>query len=131
MNNEFHYMYPTGQFGSSPMASLGGYSTAAGTPGLMGAAGDQQLAMMQQYAHTPAFSKPSPAPAASMTCSTRIIGDQNSAVYYHDGMNDTLNEHNVRQMITADGSVFVEHITGYSLVYVPNNRPIDQILGGA
>ncbi|KAJ2277977.1 hypothetical protein EV176_001931 [Coemansia sp. RSA 451] len=133
MNNEFHYMYPTNQFGSMPMAaSLGGYSTGGSTPGLMGTPADHhQISMMQQYAHTPAFSKPSPAPASSMTFSTRIIGDQNSIVYYHDEQNNSFNEHNVRQMITADGAVFVEHIAGYSLVYVPNIRPIEQVLGGA
>ncbi|KAJ2297135.1 Chaperone protein dnaJ, partial [Coemansia sp. RSA 353] len=30
---------------------------------------------------------------------------------------------------SAMSAVFVEHITGYNLVYVPNNRPIQQILG--
>ncbi|KAJ2676667.1 hypothetical protein IWW42_000542 [Coemansia sp. RSA 1085] len=131
MDGGFHYMYPTNQFGSTPMqSSLGGYSAAGSAPGMMGAQGDpQQLSMMQQYVQTPMFNKSSPAPAASMAHSTRITGDANSVVYYHDGQNNQLNEHSVRQMITADGTVFVEHIPGYSLVYVPNNRPAEQILG--
>ncbi|KAJ2123771.1 hypothetical protein IW147_002364 [Coemansia sp. RSA 720] len=133
MNNEFHYMYPPNQFGSMPMATpLAGYSTGGSTPGLMGATFDhhQQLPVMQQYANTPAFTKPSPAPASATTFSTRIIGDQNSIIYYRDEQDGSFNEHNVRQMVTADGTVYVEHIKGYSLVYVPNNRPIQQILGG-
>ncbi|KAJ2420529.1 hypothetical protein GGF47_004278 [Coemansia sp. RSA 2524] len=131
MNNEFHYMYPPNQFGSMPMAaSLGGYSNGSGTPVLMGTPADhQQLSMMQQHAYTPAFSKPSSASAMSAGCLSRIISDQNSIIYYHNDQDGSFNEHNVRQMVTADGTVFVEHITGYNLVYVPNNRPIQQILG--
>ncbi|KAJ2845366.1 hypothetical protein IWW36_004809, partial [Coemansia brasiliensis] len=109
---------------------VGGYNATSSAPGMMGGQGDpQQLSMMQQYVQTPMFNKSSPAPAASMAHSTRITGDANSVVYYHDGQNNQLNEHSVRQMITADGTVFVEHIPGYSLVYVPNNRPAEQILG--
>ncbi|KAJ2448438.1 hypothetical protein EV183_005442 [Coemansia sp. RSA 2336] len=131
MDGGFHYMYPTNQFGSTPMqASLGGYSAAGSAPGMMGAQGDpQQLSMMQQYVQTPMFNKSSPAPAASMAQSSRITGDANSVVYYHDGHGGQLIEHSVRQMVTADGTVFVEHIPGFSMVYVPNNRPAEQVLG--
>ncbi|KAI9479143.1 hypothetical protein BX667DRAFT_237854 [Coemansia mojavensis] len=124
-------MYPTNQFSGIPMQSyVGEYNTMGEIRETMMTQGvPQQLSMMQQYVQTPMFNKSSPAPAASMAYSTRITGDANSVVYYHDGQNNQLNEHSVRQMITADGTVFVEHIPGYSLVYVPNNRPAEQILG--
>ncbi|KAJ2651693.1 hypothetical protein IWW40_001593 [Coemansia sp. RSA 1250] len=124
-------MYPTNQFSGIPMQSyVGEYNTMGEIRETMMTQGvPQQLSMIQQYVQTPMFNKSSPAPAASMAHSTRITGDANSVVYYHDGQNNQLNEHSVRQMITADGTVFVEHIPGYSLVYVPNNRPAEQILG--
>ncbi|KAJ2448439.1 hypothetical protein EV183_005443 [Coemansia sp. RSA 2336] len=97
--------------------------------GAMTQGGPQQQPMMQQYTHPSMFNKLSPTPATSMVQSSRITGDINSAVYYHSGQGSQLVEHSVRQMVTADGTVFVEHIPGFSLVYVPNNWPAEQVLG--
>ncbi|KAJ1836050.1 hypothetical protein LPJ63_000582 [Coemansia sp. RSA 2711] len=130
MSDGFHYMYPTGQFGGAPMASMGGYAGGVAAQAL-GAPGDhQQLSMMQQYAHSSLFNKPAGTAATPVGRSSRITNDPNSIVYYHNGQHDCLSEHSVDQMVTGEGVVYVEHIPGYSLVYVPNDRPIDQILGG-
>ncbi|KAJ1729522.1 hypothetical protein LPJ61_003482, partial [Coemansia biformis] len=123
------YMYPGSQFGGNPMPAPMGYSTPGAAPQGMGGPGDhQQLSMMQQYAHGMFPGKMSPAPAASQTISARIAGDHDSAVYCHDRNNGGFMEHSVRQMITHDGSVFVEHIPGYSIVYVPSHAPVEQLL---
>ncbi|KAJ2794929.1 hypothetical protein H4R20_006058, partial [Coemansia guatemalensis] len=126
--DSFHYMYPSNQFGGNPMATSMGYSAPNGTPQLMGAPGEPQQLPMMQYAQSPFQAKASPA-AHPQNFSSRIPGDHESAIYCHDSRNGGVTEHPVRQMVMADGSVFVEHIPGYSLVYVPNNGPIEQVLG--
>ncbi|KAJ2616856.1 hypothetical protein H4S08_000598 [Coemansia sp. RSA 1365] len=127
--DSFHYMYPSNQFGGNPMTTSMGYSTPNGTQQLMGTPSDpQQLPMMSQYGQSPFQAKASPA-AHPQNFSSRIPGDHESAIYCHDARSGGVTEHPVRQMVMGDGSVFVEHIPGYSLVYVPNNGPIDQVLG--
>ncbi|KAJ2805110.1 slightly ste11-like protein [Coemansia helicoidea] len=125
------YMYPGSQFAGNPMSTQMGYSTPGAAPPLMGGPGDhQQLSMMQQYAHGVFPSKMSPAPApAPHSISARIPGDHGSAVYCHDRNNGGFMEQPVRQMVMSDGSVFVEHIPGYNIVYVSNHAPVHQVLG--
>ncbi|KAJ2778895.1 hypothetical protein H4R18_004323 [Coemansia javaensis] len=120
------YMYPGSQFAGSPMPQPLAYPT----PGsIQPSVSDHQQLTMMQYAHGVFPGKASPAPAASHNFSSRIPGDHESAIYSHDRVNGGFMEQAVRQMITADGNVFIEHIPGYSIVYVPSHGPIEQVLG--
>ncbi|KAJ2156190.1 hypothetical protein GGF46_005359 [Coemansia sp. RSA 552] len=134
--DSFQYMYPSSQFGGMPVPPMG-YSTAAPNPTqLMNAPPtdpqqqqQHQLSMMQSYGRAPSFGKASPVPGISQPFSSRVPGDPDSAIYCYDVRNGNFGEHPVRMMIAADGGVYTEHIPGYSLVYVPNNGPVEQVLG--
>ncbi|KAJ2083756.1 hypothetical protein H4R24_000527 [Coemansia sp. RSA 988] len=126
--DSFHYMYPSNQFAGNQMATSMAYSTPNGTQQLMGTPGEPQQLPIMQYGQSPFQAKASPA-AHPQNFSSRIPGDHESAIYCHDARNGGVTEHPVRQMVMADGSVFVEHIPGYSLVYASNHAPIDQVLG--
>ncbi|KAJ1801343.1 hypothetical protein LPJ59_000376 [Coemansia sp. RSA 2399] len=91
----------------------------------------QQLPMMAQYTHDPfTASRSSPAPQQQMgnTYAPRIINDPESAIFYHDARSNSLVDHSARQMVSADGAVFIEHLAGYSVVFVPNSLPIDSAI---
>ncbi|KAJ2559683.1 hypothetical protein EV175_000228 [Coemansia sp. RSA 1933] len=150
--DSFQYVYGNGQFpGANPMASVpmqhpgisgsqqqqnqGAFmqhmDPSAGTPDQHI---QQQLLQQQhqmQMMHDPfAGGRSSPAPQQQMpnTYAARIINDPESAVFYHDMRNNTVVEHNARQMVSVDGTVFIEHLAGYSVVFVPNSVPIDSAI---
>ncbi|KAJ2709734.1 hypothetical protein H4R19_004102, partial [Coemansia spiralis] len=121
------YMYSGSQFAGNPVPPQMGYSTPGMAPSVMGGPGDhQQLSMMQQYGHSVFPGKMSPGPLPTHSISARIPGDHDSVIYCHDGRNGGFMENQVRQMVMPDGSVFVEHIPGFSIVYVSNHAPVNQ-----
>ncbi|KAJ2868925.1 hypothetical protein GGI22_000566 [Coemansia erecta] len=92
---------------------------------------------MAQYTHDPfTANRSSPVPqqqqqmgsAMQNTYAPRIINDPESAIFYHDARSNCLVDHNARQMVSADGAVFIEHLAGYSVVFVPNSLPIDSAI---
>ncbi|KAJ2398342.1 hypothetical protein GGI05_000150 [Coemansia sp. RSA 2603] len=81
-----------------------------------------------------AFNKPAATPGTQVY-SSNVLNDAASFVYCYDEATGTNVEHNVRQMVASDMSVFIEHIQGYHLVYVPVGASVDaataQIVGAA
>ncbi|KAJ2641398.1 hypothetical protein GGH99_008926, partial [Coemansia sp. RSA 1285] len=82
--------------------------------------------VMAQYTHD-AFAAPNA--LGNTTHSTRVVNESESGIFYHDTRTNTLAEHAARQMVTSDGAVFIEHIAGYSVVFVPNAIPIAGAIG--
>ncbi|KAJ2820674.1 hypothetical protein GGI24_004419, partial [Coemansia furcata] len=60
--------------------------------------------------------------------SSRIANDSDCGIFCHDGQNGTAPEFTVRQTIGNDGTVYVEHIPGYHVVYVAVGESLDQAI---
>ncbi|KAJ2251893.1 Chaperone protein dnaJ [Coemansia sp. RSA 455] len=60
--------------------------------------------------------------------SSRIANDSDCGIFCHDGQSGSTTEFHVRQTISNDGAVFVEHIPGYHVVYVAVGESIDQAI---
>ncbi|KAJ2001894.1 hypothetical protein GGI02_001838 [Coemansia sp. RSA 2322] len=111
-------MYGSGQFGGS-----------------MGYGGNDQQQQQQMTMMPPAYAR---SPFANgkagmhhggggqVMVSSRIVSDGECAVFCHDGRTGSASEYTVRQMIGSDGTVFVEHLPGYHIVYVANSESVEQ-----
>ncbi|KAJ2719254.1 hypothetical protein GGI07_005323 [Coemansia sp. Benny D115] len=128
MSDFNNYLYGSQQFSNGSMSSMG-YPAAMMNPSA--SADPHQMSMFNQYTRG-SFSKPSSAATpGTQVYSSRVLSDQDSFVFCFDSHSGTNVEHNVRQMVASDGSVFIEHVPGYSLVYVPNGCSIDVAAGQA
>ncbi|KAJ1913998.1 hypothetical protein H4S04_004206 [Coemansia sp. S16] len=123
MMDSFSHMYGNGQFNNGPMNPMG-------YPAQMMASNEQLPPMPPPYARSPyssASAKAGPMPGAQIV-SSRIANDSDCGIFCHDGQSGSTTEFHVRQTISNDGAVFVEHIPGYHVVYVAVGESIDQAI---
>ncbi|KAI9500841.1 hypothetical protein BX070DRAFT_229978 [Coemansia spiralis] len=106
----FHYVY-NNQFAGAPMASTPSYPNVSGP-----------LDMVQPQYPFPSRSSPAPAYAS------RVLNDPESIIYCHDPQTNGVSEYGARQTMSAEGTVFIEHIPGYSLLFVSNSTTLDHAL---
>ncbi|KAJ2488363.1 hypothetical protein IWW37_004863 [Coemansia sp. RSA 2050] len=118
--DSFSHMYGGGQFNNSSMNPMG-YPAQMMT-------NEQMPPMPPQYARSPfssASTKAAPVPGAQIV-SSRIANDSDCGIFCHSGQTGSAAEFHVRQTIGSDGTVFVEHIPGYHVVYVAVGESLDQ-----
>ncbi|KAJ1643520.1 hypothetical protein LPJ64_004718 [Coemansia asiatica] len=130
---DFNYMYANQAFGGNQMSSMGYAGSIMGAP----TGAEQQMAMFGAYGNTGHMAKSMPSqPAApgTQTFSSQVLSDSSSFVYCFDEASGTHSEHNVRQMVASDMSVFIEHMPGYHLVFIPVgcnvNMATREMMGG-
>ncbi|KAJ1883365.1 hypothetical protein H4R99_000679 [Coemansia sp. RSA 1722] len=118
-------IYANQAFGGNQMPYMGYTGSIMGAPT---GAEQQQMSMFGAYGNSGHISKSvsnQPAAPGTQTFSSQVLSDNNSFVYCYDEASGTNVEHNVRQMVASDMSVFIEHMPGYNLVYVPVGCSID------
>ncbi|KAJ2755209.1 hypothetical protein GGI19_001833 [Coemansia pectinata] len=121
--DSFSHMYGNGQFSNSSMNPMG-------YPAQMMATNEQMPPMPPPYARSPyssASAKAGPMPGTQIV-SSRIANDSDCGIFCHDGQSGSTTEFHVRQTISNDGAVFVEHIPGYHVVYVAVGESLDQAI---
>ncbi|KAJ2526719.1 hypothetical protein EV175_007620, partial [Coemansia sp. RSA 1933] len=66
-------------------------------------------------------------PQSQMASSSRILSEPDCQVFCCNKDADPI-EFGAQQLITIDGKVFVEHIPGHSIVFVPNKLKAAQVM---
>ncbi|KAJ2745354.1 hypothetical protein GGI20_002240 [Coemansia sp. BCRC 34301] len=118
MMDSFSHMYGSGQFNNSGQMNPMGY------PAQM--MGTEHMAQVPPpYSHSP-FSAQTKAVPNGQMISSRIVNDPECQVFCHDSQSSSAAEFHVRQIIGADGAVFVEHVPGYHVVYVAVGENVGQ-----
>ncbi|KAI7826843.1 hypothetical protein BX661DRAFT_171513 [Kickxella alabastrina] len=129
---EFNYMYANQPLGNSSMSSMGYPNNMMG--GGNAPPGSDSMSMLNHYARSPFTKQQQQQQAAgpgTQVFSSCVLNDPSSSVFCYDAHSNMVVEHNVRQMMASDCSLFIEHIQGYSLVYVPNGSSIEAAAGQA
>lgn len=103
------------------------YGTPA--PGQLPAQPQYQLPAQDSFLNATSLYQQNPfAGSKGQVISTRVINEPQCGVYCHDGRSKT-HEHGVMQMVSAEGTVFIEHIPGYHVVFVPAHQDVDRAVG--
>ncbi|KAJ1719978.1 hypothetical protein LPJ53_005344 [Coemansia erecta] len=137
-NYHGHFAYATSADAAAYMSSLrypgmGGMAPMAGGGAMhvMPSIDTLTSAAATAAASVAAASEPLP-PSSAMNLlpySSRVGGNKTSSclIYRYDDARGA-GEHKSHQMCTTDGRLFVEHIPNHSIVYIPTDSSVDQVL---